>query len=655
MGARLLRYCLLWAFLLIVASSSYAGQILLIRGLHPHSGEEEQIRTLADVYGLEVQVVDVTSSAASARALQIMKRPETLGVLASEEALDSLDRTLTIDALTREANKNIPMLVFGIGPNEGGVKRWSFGAIQKCSPLPNNPPPTILHIEKVESVSRELSGMNLPAVGSPVCRMQLEISPKIETILSSRGRSVVAPVLVRTRAAAANLFFMTRMEQFDQSWIGDPKGLSKEFSSGAGFILFVAFAAGDYEWHLDGHYANLTIDDAWLTQPYGHLDYPSLLTEMQKHNFHTTIAFIPWNFDRSELNVVDLFRSHPEQFSICIHGDDHDHREFGSYAINSLRDQTARIKQSIARMERFHGLTRIPYDRFMVFPHGVAPQETFAVLNKYGFLGTANSLNVPLGINFPVDPTFVLRPYTTAYAGFLSLSRYPANGEAPRLEIAINSFLGNPLLFYGHEDLFQTSISAFDGFADIVQQVQPDIQWTSLGEIARHSHLIRRREGRAYDVRMLSSEMDLRNPTENDALFYVRKEGDPAAIEGLTIDGDPATFEGGQNVLTLRLSIPAHQVRRLRITYRNDLDLKHLDISRRSAYVYVLRKTSDFRDLWLSKSAWGSAITQMYYRHDWNSIELRLEQNWWPVLICVVLVVGGIEYHRRRARVRASR
>src|SRR5207249_3828831 len=123
------------------------------------------------------------------------------------------------------------------------------------------------------------------------------------------------------------------------------------------------------------------------TQPYGHLDYPALLEEMKKHNFHTTIAFIPWNFDRSDPLMAALFRGHPERFSVSLHGNDHAHREFGDYTVNSLGDQVADIKQGVARMERFQALTGIPYDRFMVFPHGVAPEATFAALKEYGFLG----------------------------------------------------------------------------------------------------------------------------------------------------------------------------------------------------------------------------------------------------------------------------
>src|SRR6202008_403069 len=97
----------------------------------------------------------------------------------------------------------------------------------------------------------------------------------------------------------------------------------------------------------------------------------------------------------------------------------HAHREFGAYGKNSLEQQTADIKQGIARMERFQALTGLPYDRFMVFPHAVAPEQTFAALKTYDFLGTANSSNVPIGVSFPTDLTFLLRPYTASYQGLL--------------------------------------------------------------------------------------------------------------------------------------------------------------------------------------------------------------------------------------------
>src|SRR5438552_13195170 len=40
---------------------------------------------------------------------------------------------------------------------------------------------------------------------------------------------------------------------------------------------------------------------------------------------------------------------------------------------------------------------------------------------------------------------------------------------------------------------YTTLFRSFNGVADLINHVQPDTQWTSLGEIARHSHLVRRR------------------------------------------------------------------------------------------------------------------------------------------------------------------
>src|SRR6201999_2100068 len=102
-----------------------------------------------------------------------------------------------------------------------------------------------------------------------------------------------------THTSIGETFFVPRMNLFDRSWIGKLTGFPKSFSSVAPYVLFLSHAAGDYAWHSPGHYANLTIDDAWLIQPYGYLDYKALLVEMDAHNFHTTAAFVPWNFDRS--------------------------------------------------------------------------------------------------------------------------------------------------------------------------------------------------------------------------------------------------------------------------------------------------------------------------------------------------------------------
>jgi hypothetical protein len=451
----------------------------------------------------------------------------------------------------------------------------------------------------------------------------------------------------------AEIFFVPQMRETDNSWIGQPSVLPQAFSSLAPFILFMSHVAGDHGWHLDGNYANLTIDDAWLTQPFGAMDYRSLAAEMERHNFHTTVAFIPWNFDRSRKDVVTLFQSHKDRFSICLHGNDHKHREFGDYSENPLSQQIADIKQGIARMEKFQALTGLSYDRFMVFPQGVAPQNTFSVLKKYDFLGTANSQNVPLGLPLPPDAVSLLRTYTVAYAGLPSLFRYPITGRIPRLEIAIESFLGNPLLFYGHQDLFDEGTSAFNGVADVVNRVQTGTRWRSLGEIARHLNLIRKRADGEFDVRMLANEMELTNPSGQDAVFYIERQEDPAAaIRSFQIDGHAARFSRSGDKLTFRSLIPAGQSQIVRIAYENDLDISRQDIGKHSMYVSFLRRASDWRELHLSKSRLGRSIVKGYYHHGGYGFEKRIERAWYLLALSAVALLGLLLYLRRQAKLR---
>jgi hypothetical protein len=377
----------------------------------------------------------------------------------------------------------------------------------------------------------------------------------------------------------------------------------------------------------------------------------SLLAEMEKHNFHTTIAFIPWNFNRSEQDVVALIRAHPERFSISIHGNNHAHREFGKYNRTPLEEQVADVKEGVARMDAFRALTGIQYDRIMIFPHGVAPEQTFAALKTYNFLGTANSVNVPMDLPFPTDPIFLLRPYTLDYANFLSLFRYSAQDQIPRLNIAIQSFLGNPLLFYGHEGLFREGIGAFDGIADFVNQLVPDTRWTSMGNIARHLHLIRRRDDGDFDVRMFSDEMVLNNPTQRNAAFHIQREVEPAMrIRTLMIDGASAPFGRSGNKVTLHLSIPAHHAKNVQIVYENDLDLQHQEIQRTSIYVFALRMASDFRDLYLSRIPGGSFITRTYYQYGLDSVELDVERNWWAIFAILGITFVSLLFLRRRVK-----
>lgn len=627
----------------------HAERVVVIHAGDSLSDEDQQIQQIAEFYGFKTDSVEVDSPAAAGNAIARLEHHDTLGVLISYDALRLLDRTRVLAALRRPGKTGAPVLVFGISADQNPteLKRWSAGRVRSCVPSVKSFQPEVLKVEDIPAQSRTIAGVRLPAVAAPACIMQLEPSTETETLLVAEGSGSSSAVLVRVRFEGSEISFIPRMHLFNSEWIGKPAAFLQAFSSMAPFLMFLKDAVGDYGWHLDGHYANLTIDDPWLVEPYGHLRYGALLKEMEEHNFHTTIAFIPWNFDRSRDEVVELIRSHPERYSISVHGNNHTHQEFGDYGRSSLQEQTANIEQAVARMDRFHESTGIPYDRFMIFPHAVAPEATFAALKSFDFMGTANSLNVPSGSSRPSDPTFLLRPFTLDYGNLLSLFRYSAEGYIPRTEIAVQAFLDNPVLFYGHEKLFDDGITRFNEVADLVNQIQPDTQWKSLGDISRHLYLVRRNDEGGFDVRMFSNEMALRNPTQADTVFHVALSGDSSqATPNLTVDESPVKFTRSGKALTFDVTVPAGQSKRISVRYRGDTVVTS-ELGRTSLYASALRRVSDFRDLYLSRLSLGRSLTEAYYRNRWDSWELRAEMIWKSVAAALIIALVAIwSFHR---------
>ncbi|HEY6272601.1 MAG TPA: hypothetical protein VIX19_11495 [Terriglobales bacterium] len=422
-------------------------------------------------------------------------------------------------------------------------------------------------------------------------------------------------------------------------------------------MMFVRYAAGDRAWHADGHYANLTIDDAWLTEPYGHLNYAALLREMEAHNFHTTIAFIPWNFDRSEPKVVQLFRQHADRYSICIHGNNHDHLEFGGYDRTPLSGQIADIQQGLARMERFRTLTSLPVDRVMIFPDEVAPPApTLRALERYNFAGAANADVVPIGSVQPTAPLFFLRAVNLNFTSFPLVRRYSAEAGVSKALIAVNAFLDNSLLFYGHQSMFTTGINAFDPVAATVNRVQPDTRWSSLGSIAQHLDRVRLRADGNYDVVAYGSDLIFQNRLQRDVIYHVEKQNeDSLPIRALTIDGRPAFYELSGERLSLAVPVGAGESKHVVIEYQSDLNLASVDVSKKSPSVAFLRRISDFRDITMSRSTLGRALTRFYYQHHLDDLELDLEGFLPLLLVLAVVAIAAGWLLRKRARTRNLR
>lgn len=615
-------------------SYCYGSDFVFIRSNHRAGLEQEKMQAAANFYGLSLRVVTADAGSDNAAIQAAVEEKETVGVVMDAEALTAVKENALLRALDRKAGRNIPLLILGVGPDadQAALRAWSGGAVTKCTRV-ERLSDSQYAFDRVPGVTGQLANLNYPYSPGEVSYLSLEDPGTTQQIESIRDGGKNLPVFIESSIGRQMVFVAA--ETSEGSNVVD-KDVVSAFLQIAPAMIFAKYCAGERGWHAVHYYANFTIDDPWLREPYGYVDYQTLLEEMKNHNFHTTIAFIPWNYDRSQPEVVSILRNHPDRFSIAIHGDNHDHKEFTDYQSKPLAVQVADIKQALARMERFKALTGIPYDKVMIFPHSIAPEQTLESLKTYNYLATANSSNVPQDAIRPAGLTEVLRSVTLSFKGFPSISRYSAEVECPEAYFEINQFLGNPLFFYAHSDLFAQGIGAFDQVADEVNKLEPTTEWRSLGDIVRHLYVVRLRDDSDYDVLAFSSHICLENTSARNSTFYVQKEenGGPT-INSVTVDGiaQPYTLQNGK--ITLTVAIPSGGTRCVVIEYANDLQLSAIDVSRKSAVDYLLRMGSDFRDIYLAKSGAGLALIRFYNKHELKPTE---------VVVCLAVFLVGLFY-----------
>ncbi len=587
---------------------SEAADLVFVQSVGKPGATRRPLEVATTFYGVNLRAV-AAKNAAELRDL--LARESTIGVAIDAEALPKVDRSLVMRALKRRAKGSVPVLIAGVTPETSRaiVAEWSGGKAFECRRMSASAAGDEYVIEDVEGVTRELGGFVVP-LSNVDFYFDRNASETATEIAGVRNGQVFRPAFVETQTDDVSVFLdCSGPFRNDPLTKMDMDGIAGAFSRIAPVMMYIRYCAGERAWHAPHPYANLTIDDPWLREPYGNFSYEGLLREMEKHKFHTTVAFIPWNYDRSEAKVSELIRQSPERFSIAIHGNNHDHKEFTDFKSVSLAYQVAALKQSLARMDAFRALTGIPYDKVMVFPHSIGPQRTLVALREYNYLATVNSSNIPMDRAGGLPLSELLRSITVSYGGFPSLTRYSVEGEIPQSFLAMMAFLDNPLLFYGHEVYFHNGIGAFNAMAEQVNRMEPSVRWRSLGEIVRHSYLIKQRDESAYDVLTFTRDTTIENPSRGDASFYITKpESVPERIQSVCVDGHPYPFAAADGYLVLHVAIALGGARRVEVEYQNDLVLTEVSSSKTSIRVYGLRLASDFRDIVLSRSALGRVV-----------------------------------------------
>jgi hypothetical protein len=620
----------------IISCICHAEQIGYLDSGAEQKDEKLIFETACSFYGLEIERIPIVVFGSEAEITNVISKKKFRAIATDASSFYSLERSARLNFLRVLRMKQIPLLIFGIDHDTSAdfLLDCSQGSLSKCQKICRSPNKGYFRIEKMGPLTRQLSGIEFPYVGNVVsyfCCDHDKAKPIIQ--LSDANIPGQFPIFVEIKTQGEETFFLVSNQLNKTAGLQEDKRVfSKKHMDHSisrddlcilrllPFLIFLRYTYDQVCWHSSTHFANLTIDDPWLTNPYGYLNFSELLEQMKSHNFHTTIGFIPWNYDRSIKEVVDLFTENQDRYSICLHGNNHDHREFPENISEStessesklLAHQEENIKQALARMEKFWTTTRIPYDKIMIFPHGIAPEYALRLLKKYNFLATINANNVPLGSSVRSDLNSQLRSLTMKYENFPSLKRYGPNRSVS--DVALDLFLDNPILFYAHHDYFRSGINSFNNVAEKVNRIQPDIEWKNLGYIIKHFYLERMITDNDVEVMAFSNSIVIENSDKRELKYHIQKaESFSLPIKRIVVDDMPYPYKKANNQIEFDILIPKGESRHISIEYENELDIPSINISKEDARVNRLRRLSDYRDMKLSKNSAGRLLIKSYY------------------------------------------
>jgi hypothetical protein len=343
--------------------------------------------------------------------------------------------------------------------------------------------------------------------------------------------------------------------------------------------------------------ATLIVDDPSLKRRYGFLDFPRVLAAMQRHDFSTTIAFIPWNWWRTRPHTAALFRSEPERYSLTMHGCDHTAREFGTHSAAILQ---RKIGLALQRVEHHRRKTGLRVSPIMVFPQGVFSAEAAHALQRSGFMAAVNTEVHPSdGDGGPrTEVRELWRPAITKYSGFpIFTRRYIEHGIE---NVAFDALLGKPCLLVAHHEVFKDGASNLIGFVDRLNaQLHP--VWSSLENVIRRSYLTHRSDDGRRHVEMFANEMTVQS--EEPETVVVTKAAPATAISRVTCAGQDIPWEQHDGRVRFVVNVPGASAALVHVQHENaeapDLTADGL---RYRTSVLARRYLSEVRDDYVCRS-----------------------------------------------------
>lgn len=328
--------------------------------------------------------------------------------------------------------------------------------------------------------------------------------------------------------------------------------VKKHFCETVPLVMYLKWAFRDVCWNSRETSGCLVIDDPPLKPRYGFLRYSEALELMDQHNFTTTIAFIPWNWSRTNSRAVGMFRNRSDRLSLCVHGSDHMGSEFATRSTARL-DWSLKIAKQ--RMELLRERTLLPHARVMVFPRGAFSPEAGRALKLNGFVAAVNTEVAP---ELAENQTTIADLWSMAilkYGTFpIFTRRYLTHGIE---NFAFDGLLGKPCLIVGHHEAFRNGGHELADFIDKLNALKWNLRWRSLGDVVTRSFPTRNQGDGTKVIHMFAENLVIDNPSADLQEWTVLKEeGDLDCVQAVTVNGRSVDFSRNEKHLRWSVKVP---------------------------------------------------------------------------------------------------
>ena len=444
------------------------------------------------------------------------------------------------------------VFIYGFWPNTRHntiLRRYSAGALVSVA-APNAGTPF-----NVDATSREWCGQFAGlSFGSEDPAHDWGFVPgREQTAQRTLIRIGASPFLVRTRSGESQIVLASCSALADMDEVpGRGVSLLRWFSRLVPLMMFLRGTLGTRVWHNENPMACIVIDDPLLRTRHGFLEYRRLMESMGRLKFTTSLAFIPWNYHRSDPDVAKLFSADQYSPRLSVHGCDHTRAEFADTDGKALYGKARLALERMREHERLYG---VPFDDVMVFPQGLFSVEAMEALREAGFLAVVNSDSLPNTASEVLTLRDLLDVAVTKWSGFPLFSRrYPRNIA----EFAFDLFLGKPALAVEHHGYFRDGQGALETFVGAVNQLDDKLEWMNIGAICTCASLTRSVHESEVQVRFYSNRFPFANGG-TDTRHYLLLHRFEGSLSAVTVDGQPCRYELAGKDLQIRLSLTQGQ------------------------------------------------------------------------------------------------